>query len=157
MSKNILIVGGGIIVLGAVFLFMHSSREESPVEEVIEEIMEEEMTGEEHEMLMAGEHVVVYSDGGYAPKELTIKKGDRVTFRNESARETWPASAMHPSHTAYPGSSIGKCGTQEESRIFDACKGFKQGEEWSFVFNEIGNWKYHDHLRSTDWGSVIVE
>src|SRR3989344_2790513 len=30
-------------------------------------------------------HQVVYSDSGYAPAELTIKKGDTVTFKNQSS------------------------------------------------------------------------
>jgi len=113
--------------------------------------------GEEGVNEMMVEHTVVYSDAGYAPKELTVKKGDHVTFRNESVKETWPASAMHPSHTVYPGSSIGKCGTAEEDTIFDACRGLKQGEGWSFMFGEQGEWFYHDHLDSSMFGKIIVQ
>ena len=153
MSKIVLILGVVVVVLGAAFFFLQPKNEEQPVGEVMEEVGE--MVEEEHSMM--GEHVVVYSDSGYSPKELTIKKGDKVTFRSESARETWPASAMHPSHTAYPGSSIQKCETEEMTRIFDACMGLKQGEEWSFVFDEVGTWWYHDHLNVAATGTIIVE
>ena len=169
MNKIVLIVGVGVVVLGAAYFFMQSNTDQG--EPAVEE-MEEEM-GEMGEMMpvigedgveemivegsMMGEHVVVYSDGGYAPKELTIKKGEKVTFRNESARETWPASAMHPSHTLYPGSSIQKCETEEMTRVFDACMGLKQGEEWSFEFQEVGTWNYHDHKHAEHWGTIIVE
>lgn len=165
MSKPILIVGGIIIVgLGGFFLFQSSNQE--PVEEVMEEEMEEPgdemmmpVMGEEMVDEMMVEHTVVRSDAGYAPNELMIKKGDKVTFRNESSRETWPASAMHPSHTVYPGSGYVKCldGTSDKSKLFDSCRGLKAGEEWSFVFNEVGTWGYHDHLHDLMYGKIIVQ
>ena len=155
MNKFILI--GGVVVLGVgALLFFQSSQEQEQSEMmdegVIEELKEEGVMLGEGQMPMMAEHTVVYSDEGYAPKELTIKKGDKVTFRNESARETWPASAMHPSHTTYPGSSIGKCDTSEEDQIFDACMDLKQGEEWSFMFDEGGTWGYHDHRNPSMFG-----
>lgn len=164
MNKLILI-GGAVIIVGAGVFFYFQSSQQSPQEEMREEMMPpssetsagqgEEMMGEEHSMMT--EHVVVYSSSGYAPKELTIKKGDKVTFRNESNRETWPASALHPSHAMYPGSSIGKCDTGEREQIFDACHGLKKGEEWFFVFDEVGVWGYHDHLNPSMFGKIIME
>lgn len=100
---------------------------------------------------------VIYSDGGYAPGELKIKKGETVTFKNESSQPMWTASAIHPSHQVYPGSGIQKCGTPEQSRIFDACQGVAPGGTWVFQFNEAGSWGYHNHLRPSHWGKVIVE
>ena len=41
--------------------------------------------------------------------------------------------------------------------IFDACVGLKQGEEWSFVFEEPGEWFYHDHLRPDMFGKIMVQ
>jgi plastocyanin len=35
--------------------------------------------------------------------------------------------------------------------------GLKQGEEWSFVFDESGEWFYHDHLRSDMFGKIMVQ
>lgn len=95
--------------------------------------------------------VVLYTDSGYSPSSLTVKKGDTVTFKNESAREIWPASAKHPTHEVYPatGGCIGSA--------FDACRGLKNGEEWSFTFNISGTWNYHDHLNPQHFGSIIVE
>ena len=78
-----------------------------------------------------------------------------VTFFNEDSNKHWPASAMHPTHTLYPGSGIEKCGTGE--KIFDACKGLEQGESFSFTFNEKGSWKYHDHLSVSSTGTIVVE
>lgn len=93
---------------------------------------------------------VTFSDAGYSPSGVTIKKGDSVMFKNGSATETWPASAMHPTHAVYPttGGCIGS--------TFDACRGLAAGESWSFQFNEVGKWNYHDHLNPTKFGSVTV-
>ena len=105
----------------------------------------------------ASETTIVYSDSGFFPKEVTVKKGSVVTFKNESSLKMWPASAKHPTHEVYPGSSITKCNTPAASAIFDACKGISRSESWSFTFNEVGSWAYHDHLKPTYFGKITVE
>ncbi|GIU68236.1 MAG: hypothetical protein KatS3mg001_086 [Candidatus Pacearchaeota archaeon] len=102
-------------------------------------------------------NVVEITPSGFSPSVLTIKKGERVTWINKAGRESWPASAIHPTHRVYPGSDINKCGTSEESLIFDACRGIPPGESWSFTFNEVGSWKYHDHLQASVTGTIVVE
>ena len=101
--------------------------------------------------------IVTITDSGYSPQSLTISSGDTVVWKNDGSQENWPASAMHPTHTVYPGSGIEKCGTSEQSGIFDACKGLENGESWSFTFNDAGKWNYHDHLNVRMFGSVSVE
>ena len=168
MNNKFILIGGAIVLGVGALLFFQSSQEQEEsdmMDEGMIEEMEEEMgemmpvMGEEMVDEMMAEHTVVYSDEGYNPKELTIKKGDTVTFRNESSRETWPASAMHPSHTSYPGSAYAKCfdGTSDKSKLFDACRGLTQGEEWSFVFGEAGEWFYHDHNMADMFGKIIVQ
>lgn len=94
---------------------------------------------------------VVYANEGFAPAELTVKKGTAVTFLNDSVFQMWPASAVHPTHAAYPvkGGCIGS--------TFDACKGIEPGASWTFTFNAVGRWQYHDHLSSAKRGTIIVE
>jgi len=101
--------------------------------------------------------VITYSASGYSPTPVTIKVGDTVAFKNESAIDMRPASAMHPTHTVYPGSDIQKCGTAEEKGIFDSCRDIKPLDSWSFTFTEKGSWNYHDHLTSKYFGKIIVE
>lgn len=103
------------------------------------------------------EITIKYTDEGYMPKSLTIKKEAEVIFRNESSRDTWPASAMHPTHRVYPQTDIDRCGKVAENTMFDACRGLKPGESWSFKFDQIGTWGYHDHLNPRHFGSVTVE
>lgn len=94
--------------------------------------------------------IISFNGATFEPGILTIKAGETVTFRNDSAGQVWPASAMHPTHKVYPaaGGCIGSA--------FDACKGLMPGESWSFKFDEAGSWKYHDHLNPKNFGTVVV-
>lgn len=103
-------------------------------------------------------HTVEITSSGFSPKTLEIKQGDTVVFLNKDTNPHWPASAMHPTHTVYPGSGISKCGTSEQSMIFDACEEINQGESFTFTFNEIGSWNYHDHLNpGAFFGTIKVK
>ena len=99
---------------------------------------------------------VQITSSGFEPKTVTINSGDTVTWINEQENPSWPASAVHPTHTVYPGSGIEKCSTSPDT-IFDACSGLKEGESYSFTFTEIGSWGYHDHLRPNWTGKIIVQ
>ena len=101
--------------------------------------------------------IVRYVDGGYVPDEVHISVGQEVVWVNEDAeRLFWPASNIHPTHAAYPGSDIQKCGTDERESIFDACGELPRGGEYSFVFTEVGQWRFHDHINPRATGTVIV-
>jgi len=105
----------------------------------------------------SGSNTIAITSSGYSPSTLTINKGDTVTFVNQGSSSNWPASNVHPTHTSYPGSSIQKCGSSQESNIFDACHGLRGGESYSFTFNDAGSWRYHDHLHPTSGGTIVVK
>jgi len=96
---------------------------------------------------------------GFSPSTIKVKAGDTVTWTNKDSVPHWPATASHPTHTVYPGSDIKKCGTAAQATIFDACKGLATGESFSFKFDQVGTWKFHDHLKPVApfFGSVTVE
>lgn len=95
------------------------------------------------------------NEEGFEPKSVAVKRGTKVIFKNVDKSPRWPASDVHPTHKRYPGSHLEKCGTSEEKNIFDAC-GRKPREDYSFVFNEVGRWTYHDHLKPSLIGEIIV-
>lgn len=100
---------------------------------------------------------VTYSDSGYSPSTLKVKKGDFVVFENKNSKMMWTASAVHPTHKVYPGSDIKMCGTNTLVAIFDACKGYVLDESWEFKFDNQGTWKYHNHLQPNHTGTVVVD
>lgn len=92
----------------------------------------------------AEENLVVYSESdGFSPRILRIQKGERVTFRNDSSVQLWVASDAHPTHDLLPG--------------FDALDGILRGETFTYTFQQIGSWGYHNHLKAAHQGMIIVE
>lgn len=175
VAIKIIIVLVAIIILGAIYMFARKStddgkigegdnvkqEEPAPITEetpaVTPEQEETTATTTPAEETSEDAQGVFFKDSGYEPKTLTIKKGETVIFINTTQTPTWPASADHPAHTVYPGSDIAKCGTLEQATIFDACRGLQTGESWSFKFNNIGAWNYHDHLNPSQSGTIVVE
>jgi plastocyanin len=88
--------------------------------------------------------IVTYSDSGFSPKSVTIKKGVAVTFINSSSGGMSVASNPHPTHTDYPE--------------FDQFKSPEKGQKsYTFTFEKIGSWGYHNHLSPSMTGIVVVE
>lgn len=85
---------------------------------------------------------VTITGDGFSPASVTIKKGTTVKFVNKGSKAHWPASDPHPSHTAYPE--------------FDAKQEIKSGASWTFTFDKVGSWRYHDNLNSGEQGVIIV-
>ena len=86
---------------------------------------------------------VTYTDQGFSPASVTVKAGNQVTFINQSSSSMWVASAVHPTHQALPG--------------FDQLQGAARNGSYSYAFDQVGTWKYHNHLSPTQTGTVVVE
>lgn len=156
------IVIGGVLIVGlaGAYVFMQKQEaqvEKLPKEEQVKEEDKKEGVGVEVELKneIAVESVIVYTDAGFAPFEYVVKKGEEVIFVNTSSRSVWPASAVHPTHTVYPGTDIKDC--EKKTGMFDACRGIASGQEWSVMLNEVGTWTYHDHLNATKTGIIVVK
>ena len=85
---------------------------------------------------------VAVKNGVFSPRELKIRKGDTVIWTIEDSTQSWPASAVHPTHLVYPG--------------FDARTALNQGQSYSFTFDKTGSWRYHDHLNPSVTGVMEV-
>jgi len=90
-----------------------------------------------------GGNVVKFTGTAFEPQTLTIKQGDTVKFENKSSDDFWPASNNHPTHLLYPG--------------FDAKKPYLSGESYSFTFEKVGRWGYHNHLDPSIMGVIVVK
>ena len=101
----------------------------------------------------AGQFAVTYTNDGFAPSALTIPVGSSVSFLNNSNRNFWPASAQHPTHRVYPEQTDDDC----SGSSFDACQSIPSNQSWSFTFNEVGEWGYHDHLSPGKFGVIRVQ
>lgn len=86
---------------------------------------------------------IILAEDGFAPAEITIRRGDTVTFRTTLGKPFWPASDFHPTHGIYPA--------------FDPERPIPPEESWSFTFDKAGSWRYHDHLSPQYHGVIHVE
>ncbi len=102
-------------------------------------------------------NTVIYTDAGYEPGTLTVKLGETVAWKNESSSGMWTASGVHPSHTLYSGTSLSEHCLDVSGTAFDACGSTQPGDSWSFTFNKTGTWKYHNHLKASHLGTIVVE
>lgn len=87
--------------------------------------------------------VVLMKPNAFEPKTIILKKGTTVVFINEDTQDRWPASDPHPEHYIYGG--------------FDPRQSIQTGKEWSFVFDNVGDWTYHDHLFEAIRGKIKIE
>lgn len=92
---------------------------------------------------MADEVIINYTDAGFSPKDVTIKVGQSVKFTNNSTRDFWPASNDHPSHLKYSE--------------FDPKERVASGESYTFKFEKVGVWAYHNHIRAGEGGVITVK
>lgn len=86
--------------------------------------------------------VIHVTDNGFEPSEIDIAKGQRVVWINDTSAYTWPASNIHPTHSIYSE--------------FDPKEPFAPKEVWSFIFDKVGTWRFHDHLKPSKGGIVEV-
>ena len=164
MNKTIIaIVVVAIVVLGGYFLFrgtyqpaslVPQTSDQQPVsqpsasEPPTQQPVSEPSAGQTP---AAEKNIVIYTDTGYSPNTITVKVGESVSWKNQSSKTMWAASAAHPTHRVYP--TTGGC----LGSTFDACQGVQVGDSWSFKFDIAGAWKYHNHLSPGDTGTIIVQ
>lgn len=96
--------------------------------------------------------LVEYTDSGFSPATVTVSQGETVRFVNNSSRGVWVGGDNHPTHGIYPEVTENDClGTS-----FDTCRTLQAGEFWEFTFNHKGEWGYHNHVRASEAGTVVV-
>lgn len=92
---------------------------------------------------------IKYNDSGFEPKEITVTKGTKVAFVNNTDIPLWTVTNPHPEHTDYPA--------------FDAAANRQQGdmpkpgEDFEFTFEEAGTFGYHNHAAPEHTGTITVK
>jgi plastocyanin len=98
--------------------------------------------------LNLNENMIVFiTDKGFEPQKLEIKKDTTVIWFNLQNKLSWPMSK----------SASNKCHNLYKNQIFNTCHGLKNGESWSFTFNERGEWIYYDYLNPQWEGKILVK
>lgn len=102
--------------------------------------------------------IITYGIEGFSPKNVTVPVGTKVTFVNQKDEAMWIASAQHPTHMSYDGTSKDQhCAAGYTGAIpFDQCSAGAIGTTYSFTFTKAGTWPYHNHASASDFGSITV-
>lgn len=90
---------------------------------------------------LAATYQVKYDGVSFTPSVSTIRPGDSVNWTNQSSNFLELASDPHPQHTNYPPLNLGLINT---------------GQSKSLTFPTVGTFGFHNHLRSSATGIVIV-
>ncbi len=101
---------------------------------------------------------VSYTDSGFSPASVTVRKGQRVTFTNNSSKDMWVATGPHPAHSGYDNTdrSTHCAAGYAGAAPFDECTAAQAGGTFTFTFEKTGTWNYHNHAVAADRGSVVV-
>ena len=84
---------------------------------------------------------VTFTNDGFEPGNLTVKKGTIITITNNSTRDVQFSSDDHPSH-------------QQNSEM--NLKVLSPGESTSYTPQKVGEWGFHDHLNDIKTGTITV-
>lgn len=87
--------------------------------------------------------VVFYTDQGFSPSIREIKKGEEVTFINNSNHGMRISSFQKTNVGYYPG--------------FSQTKTVGRGEIFKFTFSELGSWNYQNLNYENHTGIVVVK
>lgn len=85
---------------------------------------------------------VILGDSGFTPKDITVKVGATVIWKNSSGKTATVNSANHPTHLLYPFLNFGE---------------FANSSSVQFVFDKPGKYSYHNHLIPSEEGTVTVQ
>lgn len=86
--------------------------------------------------------VITYSNSGFAPASITVRSGDTITIKNSSSSALEFDSDPHPVHTDDRELNIGAV---------------QPGESKTATLTTKGTWGYHNHLNSSETGTIKVQ
>lgn len=84
---------------------------------------------------------IVFTNEGFTPNNLTVKKGTVITVKNESSKSVQFSSDDHPTH---------RLNTEMNLKTLAA------GESASFVAETVGTHGFHDHIDDSKTGTLVV-
>ena len=152
--KQLVIIGAVVLAVCAAIFFYMTHKNSVPAYQEPKEAPGMALVGMAKDSTDPFDVEITFNDEGFAPTEVTIKKGQRVRFINKSSTaQPWPASGVHPTHTLYPEKEPTDC----LGSSFDACRPLKLGEFFDFTFNYAGEWRYHDHTHAYYTGVITVK
>ena len=145
--RNIIIAVVVIAIIGVGYLLIKGYSKEPTVSVVDKQTATSSVTpsagvGEQSK----SSTTITYNSSGFSPSNVTIKTGGTITWVNDSDSEIQIGANPHPIHTGNKEMSGG---------------GFvltlASGEQAAVTITKTGSHGYHNHLNSSQGGSITVE
>ena len=89
---------------------------------------------------------ITFNGSSFEPKEVTVKTGGKITWKNDSQETIQVASDIHPTHSLNKELTNGQFVTE-----------LAPGASAGVTVTKTGSWGYHDHLNPGRRGKVIVK
>ncbi len=89
---------------------------------------------------------VTYTDSGFTPSSVTLKKGGTLTWKNDASDQVQIGVNPHPVHTGNRAITNGEFTLD-----------LNPGDTKTITINDTGTFGYHDHLDPTISGTIIVQ
>lgn len=147
---NINILLGALLIVALVGWYLSSRSSVIPVATAPSAIQATDTASSSTAPMAA---TVKYTANGFTPDPVTIRKGGTVTFTSVDGSPMWVASNAHPTHLQYDGTSRTQHCPNTNGLAFDQCN---KGPSYSFIFQKIGSWNYHNHVNADDGGTINV-
>ncbi|OGY26511.1 MAG: hypothetical protein A2Z11_00820 [Candidatus Woykebacteria bacterium RBG_16_43_9] len=144
--RNIIIAIIVIVVLGVGFVLFRSFSQEPSVTVTKTPVATSSVTPSATTEEEGSSVTITYTSSGFSPSEVTIKSGGTVTWVNNSDGQIQIGANPHPVHTGNKEVSSG---------------GFvltlQPGEQSTVTMSKVGTFGYHNHLNSSQGGTITVE
>ena len=156
MNKTIFASVAGIILLGGGLYILStnsttSAPQQNPPTPTVSDVSPSTTTG------TGKTFTIKYTASGFTPASLTLARGDTVVFtKDPGSRDMWVAGGHHPTHESLDGTTRSQhCATGYTGpKPFDACA---VGTQYSYTFEKVGVWTFHNHYNASDGGTITVQ
>lgn len=146
--KNTLIVLIVIIILaaGAYFLFLRGGQNKTSTTSTPIGTPSTSSATPADEETSSSANTITFDGNSFSPSSVTVKSGDTLTWINNSSVDLEIGVNPHPIHT----------GNREISGGEFVLK-IAPGESKSVTVTKVGTFGYHNHLNSSQGGSIAVK
>lgn len=150
MRRNsIIIVIIALLVVGGAALALTNKTDDTPpattptqTTETTDTTNTETNTTDTNDTDQLAAATITYKDGSFSPSSVTIKTGQSVNIINDSDADIQFVSNPHPVHTDNAELNIGSIAI---------------GSNKTITIVNTGTWGYHNHLNSTESGTIVVQ
>jgi plastocyanin len=140
-NKKMLIAVVIVVLIVAALVMMKAKKPQTNVPEESQMVQDGAWDPDADSSINAPTIEITVTEDGFSPNSITVDAGTAVVWNNTSGDTVNVSSAPHPAHTDFPFLNLGD---------------LSAGDKFSLVFDTPGTYKYHNHLDSSKFGTIVV-